>query len=237
MDFYTSISNYYNDIFPLNKMQLPFVISSTNTKGSLLDIGCGTGGLAIALSDSIDSVFAIDTNEKMLDVAIKNTSNPNLKFEVGGMLDIDKLYVKNSFDSALCFGNTVVHLQNLEDIHLFFRKVKQILKPDGKFLFQIINYDNVIDNELKGLPTIENDNIRFERNYNLNKKGLIEFETILTLKNTKEKITNCVELFPIRKQQIIDGLKAAGFIKINAYSSFKKDSYNSNSLPLIFECL
>ena len=236
MDFYKSISNYYNDIFPLNKAQVPFVESSVTSFRNILDIGCGTGGLAISLCNTFDDVFAIDPDKRMLDIAKQNSADTSLKLGFGGMLDIDNLFKEDYFENVLCFGNTVVHLQNLEDIFLFFKKVRHILKPDGKFLFQIINYDNVLDNELKGLPTIENDDISFIRNYNLNEKGLIEFETILTLKKSKESIINCVELFPIRQNQIIDGLKDAGFTDYNVYSSFKKDAYNKNGLPLIFEC-
>ncbi len=236
MDFYTQISDYYNYIFPLNKAQLPFVKSSTSNENSLLDIGCGTGGLAISLSDVFEEVVAIDPNEKMLEIAQADTDNTNIEFIVGGMLDIDMLFHDKTFDTILCFGNTVVHLQNLDEIGLFFKKVKNILKPEGKFLFQIINYDNVLDNNLTGLPTIENDDIRFVRNYSLTESKLIEFETILTLKETSESIINSVHLYPLRKQKAMAALKKAGFSNIQIYSNFKKDTYNQGSMPLVFEC-
>jgi len=236
MDFYTRISDYYNDIFPLNKAQQPFVRSCASNTNSILDIGCGTGGLAIELADIFDSVSAIDPNEEMLDIAKEGTINTNIEFRVGGMLDVDNLYEKTSFDVVICFGNTVVHLNNLDEIRLFFKKVKAILKPNGSFLFQIINYDNVLDNNLVGLPTINNGNIKFERNYSLDADGKIDFSTNLTNKETGEEISNNVKLFPVRKKEVEDALTDAGFSTIKAYSSFKKDAYNAGSLPLVFEC-
>lgn len=236
MDFYTRISDYYNDIFPLNKAQIPFVRSCGTNFNNVLDIGCGTGGLATALCDTFESVYAIDPNAEMLNIAKNNNTQPNLVLEVGGMLDIDNLYKDNFFDTAICFGNTVVHLSSLEEISSFFRKVRRILKTDGCFLFQIINYDNVLNNKLGGLPTIQNEEIRFVRDYSLDNQGRIDFRTTLTIIKTGEEIISNVKLFPARKREIETALVEAGFKSIIAYSSFKKDKYNPNSLPLVFEC-
>lgn len=236
MDFYTSISKYYNDVFPLNKAQLPFIQSCTTDMKNILDIGCGTGGLSIELSDIFNTVSAIDTNEQMLDIARNESHNSNIEFRVGGMLDVDDMYAPEYYNTVLCFGNTIVHLNNIVEISLFFKKVKKILAPEGKFLFQIINYDNILDNNCTGLPTIENDRIKFERNYSLNSDGKIDFSTVLTILETGEEINNNVELFPIRKNEVEKALVDAGFSTILAYSSFKKDPYTKDGLPLVFEC-
>lgn len=239
MDFYSQISKYYNDIFPLNKAQISFVTSYLNqgdSVGSMLDIGCGTGGLPIGLHNYFDMLVGIDTNEEMLKLARDKASGKNIDFANMDMLEIDTKFPCNAFDIVLCFGNTVVHLQSIEDVELFFNKVATILVEGGKFLFQIINYDNVLDNKLSGLPTIENDRIKFERKYILDENNMIDFSTILTIKDTGEEIISSVLLFPIRKLQVEQTLKNAGFKTIRSYSSFTKKEYSRDSLPLIFEC-
>ncbi len=237
MDFYSQISKYYNDIFPLNKEQVSFVksyLNSSNVKKRMLDIGCSTGDLSIELSDNFDGIVAIDTNVEMLEIAKANSKN--IDFLNTSMLDIDSQFPRNAFDFVLCFGNTVVHLQSINEIELFFKKVKTILVEGGKFLFQIINYDNVLDNKLSGLPTIENDKIKFERKYILDDNNMIDFSTILTVKDIGEKITSSVKLFPVQKMQVEQALKNAGFENVVSYSSFAKVEYSRASLPLIFEC-
>ncbi len=239
MDFYSRISDYYNDIFPLNKAQISFVrsyLDGVSKDKRMLDIGCGTGGLPIGLYEDFDSISAIDTNEEMLEIAKQKVGEKAIDFINISMLDIDIQFPANNFDVVLCFGNTIVHLQNIEEIETFFKKVRYVLKQGGKFLFQLINYDNVLDNNLKGLPTIENDKIKFERNYKLDENNLIIFSTILTIKETSEILKNNVKLFPVRKRQIEVALKNAGFNTVKTYSSFTKNEYNASSLPLVFEC-
>lgn len=239
MNFYSCISKYYNEIFPLNKSQISFVrsyLNVTKKDKKLLDIGCGTGGLPIGLYNDFKTISAIDTNAEMLELAKNNAGGKNINFRNMNMLDIATQFPKTDFDIVLCFGNTVVHLQNIKEVEKFFGEVKIVLKQGGKFLFQIINYDNILDNNLGGLPTIENELIKFERHYSLDENNLIDFSTILTIKTTGEVLNNNAKLFPVRKNKVENALKNAGFETVKSFSSFTKNEYNPSSLPLVFEC-
>ena len=68
MSFYTSISDHYRMIFPLNPKQIQFVKNciSTPQELSLLDIGSGTGDLSLELSKSFKQVVGIDLDKEML---------------------------------------------------------------------------------------------------------------------------------------------------------------------------
>jgi len=235
MNFYTNISKNYDYIFPLNKAQVKFVESFTSESSSnLLDIGCGTGNLSIELSKTINNITAIDLDKKMLDVAI--SKNKKIDFRVLNMLEIDNYFKPNTFDNVCCFGNTMVHLSNIEEIKTLLTKIKLVLKSGGTFLFQVINYNNVLDNNLIGLPTIENENAKFERIYTLDNDKRINFRTILTDKIFNNKIESNIKLFPIRKEELHELLLETGFLDIEFYSSFNKLEYSKNSLPLVGKC-
>lgn len=238
MDFYTTIAKYYNSIFPLNYKQVDMIDTciGQNKQITLLDIGCGTGQLANLLATKYSRVIAGDTNNSMLDIAKSEATSKNVSFLNFGMLDIANRFSIDEFDVVLCFGNTVVHLNDLSEIGMFFNHVYNVLKIGGKFIFQIINYDNIMDNGITSLPTIENDSIKFVRNYTVTDDNRIEFCTTLTVKQSKKIIENKVILFPLRKKQIETLLTSAGFSTINFFSSFNGDTYSSNSLPLVIEC-
>ncbi|MCF8372671.1 MAG: class I SAM-dependent methyltransferase [Bacteroidales bacterium] len=239
MKFYESISDLYDSIFPLNPTQIAFVKNSIGAteECSLLDIGCGTGNLSIELARISKRVVGVDLDESMLRKAEeKCDSQPNLYFSKLDMLDIGSCYPKDSFDAVICFGNTLVHLKSNNDVSGFFQQSKNLLKPTGKLLVQIINYDWIIDHGIDHLPTIENEMLKFERNYTYHPNTkLIDFDTILTVKESGQQIRNRVGLLPIRKAEIERLLEEAGFSTIKFYGNFNRDELCSDSIPLVIE--
>lgn len=241
MKFYKSISSYYDDIFPYNSVQKDFVLSSTGGEyrnKSILDIGCGTGNLTFELSKHFKKISAIDFDRDMVRMATSKIKEPgsNIHFTCLNMLDIAKHFALSSFDLILCFGNTLVHLVNYGEIESFLRQTKALLKPGGKLLLQIIHYDRILKQDIRSLPLIENQRIRFERFYRRRPEtGKMEFTTVLTLKKKKQIIKNNIELFPILKNETEHILKAVGYSDIIFYGSFKREKLSENSIPLIIE--
>jgi len=239
VSFYPSIAEVYNKIFPLNPEQVHFIsrtFSQTETC-SILDIGCGTGLLSQALSETFYRVVGIDLDEAMLDQArASNAGSDNLEFLHLDMLKIDRQFDQHSFDSLVCFGNTLVHLPSLDHVSSFFEKCFSILTSGGKLLIQMINYDRILDQNIDSLPTLDTDDITFIRNYNyLADQERIEFETILTIKKTQQIIRNKVRLLPLRKSEIKTSLRDAGFKHIQFFGNFKGDPLLVQSIPLVFE--
>jgi SAM-dependent methyltransferase len=240
MDFYESISKYYHHIFPLNRMQLQFIESShskASSELSILDIGCAIGDLSLELAESYQKVTGIDLDQGMMAKANEKGKNfNNLDFQLQNMLELESDFGQKSFDIIACFGNTLVHLNSEEEVLMFFTNAKATLKKDGKLLFQIINYDRIIDQHIDHLPTIDNDFIKFERNYQYHENnGKVDFETILTIKSSNDRIKNCIPLLAIRKASIESLLKEAGFANISFFGNFKRDPLTENSMPLIVE--
>ncbi len=239
MGFYKSIAEVYNKIFPLNPGQVAFANRAFLQTGdvNLLDIGCGTGSLSLALSATFKTVVGIDLDEAMLEKArIAGEDTDNLEFLRLDMLEIDPHFHPEKFNGIVCFGNTLVHLSSLEQISLFFKKCHHLLTPGGKLLIQIINYDRILNQKINCLPTLETDDIQFIINYHYNSgKHHIDFETVLTIKATNQLIRNNVPLFPVRKSEIEAALLETGFSKIDFFGSFKRDALRPDSIAMIFE--
>jgi glycine/sarcosine N-methyltransferase len=238
MDFYKNISDYYDSIFPTSPIQADFVKDSfSNTHDiTLLDVGCGTANLCISLAPHFKKIIGIDPDESMLDIAREKAKAVKvaLDFLALGMLDIEKHF--NSLDGILCLGNTLVHLNSKEEILAFLKQARSALHQDGKLLMQIINYDRIIDRDIRFLPTIENDGIKFIRNYHYDaKKNSIDFETILSVESEEGELRNLIQLYPIRKEQLKNLLKEAGFGAVSFYGNFKRDPLSPESIPMVLE--
>lgn len=242
MNFYTSIADFYDYIFQVKPTQISFVKTeleeSLNNK-AVLEVGCGTGNLSMELAKLANKVEAIDLDEEMLrkaEIKLEN-NNISVNYKCLNMLELSKHYEEATFDAVVCLGNTLVHLQNNKEILEFFKQARDILKPEGKLLLQIINYDRIIDNNIHELPTIENEFVKFKRNYNYKKdENKLEFETILNVKKEDKVISNKIQLYPIRKNSLQKLLEQSGFKNIKFYGSFNKKEINGKNIPYVISC-
>ncbi len=235
MGMYQKIADNYDFIFPYKPAQKAFVLDVESEKGKLLDIGCSTGALAMHLADHFDSIIAIDLSSEMIEKATERKCD-NVRFLTESMLNISTFSRKNEFDLVTCFGNTIVHLATEDEILDLFKQIRKVLRAEGTFLGQIINYDLILDENRDSLPTIENEKIRFVRDYHIaeDQSNLI-FETELTIKESSEKIVSSENLIALRKETLEKLLLLAGFETVLFYSDFSRSTFDSLKLPLVFE--
>lgn len=233
--FYESIAEVYDYIFPKNRKQLEFVesIKKISSEEKILDIGCATGNLTELLGEKTRNVVGIDLDKELLKEA--KFKLPNLKFEEMNMLKIDERFEENSFDRVVSFGNTLVHLDSREEVEEFFQKVYKTLKFNGLFIVQIINYNRVIEKNIKNLPTINNEKVKFVRDYEYDKSiGKVDFITELTIKEANLNIKNDIKLLALTKVEIQKFLGEIGFRNIEFHGDFEGQKLSDNSEALIF---
>lgn len=117
--FYESIYKVYDYIFPTNINQLSFINNSSPILelDSILEIGSATGNLTELLFSKTKNVTGIDLNSDFISLAAKK--NTQISYKNINMLDIDNYWI-NSFEKIVCFGNTLVHLNDFKEIKLFF---------------------------------------------------------------------------------------------------------------------
>lgn len=234
--FYDSLAPYYQEIFPLSKLKVDMMkrFISKHQIETLLDIGCATGEFTKAICHEVKWVKAFDLDDEMIAIAKtrQKESESNIQFEVGNMLEINNMY-ENKFDLATCFGNTLVHLNQTQVMDVL-RQIYLMLTEGGFFIGQIINYDYVFEKSIKTLPIIENDQIRFERTYELLDGKKILFDTKLFDQKARKVIENKIPLYPIRKKDVENQLIRVGFEEVKFYKNYKMETCDGQHLPLIF---
>jgi SAM-dependent methyltransferase len=236
-NFYTSIAPYYQHIFPFNSTQIEFLRNVLPYNGAkILDVGCATGELAFALTHFGFPTWAFDYDPYMVQLAQRNKGEDEM-FPVFEQLDMTKIgehFPESYFDTIICFGNTLVHLLSSDDIQKFLNAAFKVLVTEGKLAIQILNYDYILEDQVKSLPLIDNEEVRFDRFYEFTEgSALINFKTKLTVKSTGLEMENSAQLFAIRKSELQEYLENAGFGQIEFYGNFKADPLTTNSLPLI----
>lgn len=235
--FYTSIAKHYQHIFPLNPAQVKFLSNILPYNGArVMDVGCAAGDLSFALSRFGFPIWGIDFDAEMIEIAT-NAKSEDTIFPIFEQLDmrlVDQHYPGAFFDVVICFGNTLVHLLTDDDIRQFLRAAHQTLSPGGSLTIQILNYRHILENNIKTLPSIDNEQVTFERSYEfMDDSDLIGFNTILTVKASGEVIKNSVNLYAIKQDKLHALLEETGFEKMEYFGSFNSEPLKSDSLTLI----
>lgn len=120
------LAKVYNKIIAKDKKAYMEVISSIRPLLSkdmhVLEIGTGTGVIALAVADSCRQITATDFSEKMIAEANKNPKPENLSFSLEDAMDLS--FPEASFDAAI-ISNT---LHILPEPELVLKNIAKVLK-------------------------------------------------------------------------------------------------------------
>lgn len=134
---------------------------------SALDLGCGTGVLCALLNSRGIESEGIDLSEEMLKVARENA--PGLRFTAA---DMTEYRPRRCFDLVTCTGDAINHLPDLQAIGRTFDNVYSALNPEGCFVFDLLNENEVPEGEEFELDYSESIRARFHAVRN--DRGFIE---------------------------------------------------------------
>jgi len=233
--FYSSIVSLYDHIFPVMVPMVSLCNEFVPDSGRVLEVGCATGNLIDALRNGKRSFTGIDYDEEMVKFSLERFADfKDVNILKQDMKFLEKNFTKESFDSVICFGNTLVHLKDIEEIVPVLSQMNHITVKGGVLLLQIINYDRIFNNNSFDLPEIDNEHIAFSRRYEKRDDKRLDFNTVLTDKKNGTVIKNSVPLYPASSTEIIKALEQSGWKDIEMYGSFKKEKFNpSDSYHLI----
>lgn len=230
---YELIADNYSSIFPLDIDTIDFIDSYLDKKhnSSILDIGCATGDLAVALSNKGYSVFGIDFDAKMIEIALSKVTNSLLRFKQANMLTLDQT---SKYDCILCLGNTMPHVSSWEELNHFIKLLYTILNNNGILIIQNLNYDKVINDGNIVFQTKEGKDFIFKRRYTNISINTITFEIEIYDKRTLQMYTDSTKLLPIEKRRLLELLEKNGFEEAEVFSDYNGSAASENDYYNVF---
>lgn len=232
MSFYSSIASCYDYIFPAYGTQITFLQKTLGqAPKQLLDIACGTGSYALALAKLGYLMTALDADAGMIESAKAKADIEEAELAlIHCSMENIKDCIEGHFDGAYCIGNSIVHLETKEKIKGFLKDLNTILKADGKFVVQIVNYDRVMRHNVTELPPITNEEIgmQFFRSYRMNEdQTQVAFDTKFHLKDKVEEHTTM--LIPLLKDELEAMLVEVGYKNIECYGDFQGVPFDADA--------
>lgn len=107
-------------------------------QGQVLDLGCGTGRVAVPLALSGVSVVGVDRAIGMLHLARKNVEEAGVS-ALFLKQDFRALDLGEKFSLAIAPANVVNHCFSSQDLDLFLDAVRRHLTPGGRLIFSARN--------------------------------------------------------------------------------------------------
>ncbi len=125
-----------------SKILAPLFVDFVGVQGEVLDVGCGTGALtfAVAKSESVSKIVAMDLSEAFLAYARFKTDDPRISFESGDAQHLP--FPDASFDRCLA----LLVMRFIPDARQAAKEMRRVTRPGG--VVATAMWDNTGGNDL-----------------------------------------------------------------------------------------
>ncbi|MCE9548194.1 MAG: class I SAM-dependent methyltransferase [Planctomycetia bacterium] len=115
--------------------------------GTLADLGCGTGRIALAAARRGQRVVAVDLSAAMLRQLAEKTQHEQISLDLVQANLVELGCIRDaSFDHAVCLYSTLGMIHGRDNRRQFLEHVRRILRPQGKFVVHVHNlWTNLFD--------------------------------------------------------------------------------------------
>ena len=104
-----------------------------------LDVACGTGNVTVRLAKHFKDIYAVDLSEDMLREAFNKLKENRIK---GNIIcqDMTEMQLNRKFDLITSVLDSTNYITDEDDLEKYFSSVKEHLKDDGIFIFDVNSY-------------------------------------------------------------------------------------------------
>jgi SAM-dependent methyltransferase len=127
----------YYDLWMNHVQDLAFYRrQAIRSSGPVLELGCGTGRLSIAMAQAGAELVGLDCEPAMLDRARRKAAEAGVgvEFVEGDAREFD---LGRKFGLILFPNNALSHLLQRAEVESCFRRVRQHLEPEGRFVMDV----------------------------------------------------------------------------------------------------
>ena len=212
--------------------------------GPVLELGCGTGRIAIALAEAGHEVHGIDSSDTMLAIAHTNLAGRGLPvtFSLG---DMRRLRSQPVFGLALCALDGLLHLQSADDVRDTLLAASCVLRPGGLFACDVVNpspdllamRDGVVRHQstFAGPGSTEVSHfVSWDIDPDAQTIDTAHFFDWLSEDGAVRRRITSFRLRYLEREEIEAALQAAGFEGVELYGSPQLDAFEPESDRMIF---
>lgn len=190
------------------------ILNALPANARILDLCCGTGQLAHALSAEGFKLTGLDGSESM--IAIARKSAPDATFRTD---DVRDFTINGEFHAALSTFDSLNHVMSLDELTSVFRNVHGALLGGGIFGFDL-NMEEGYRTRWRGSHGyVEDDHACIARSSHLPEEGIGKTEITMFFRRGEGWERSDVTLLQrcYTAEEILEALQSAGFVGAEAY--------------------
>jgi SAM-dependent methyltransferase len=134
---YDGIARIYDPWSRSVTEDVPFYLDEARrTGGPVVELGVGTGRIAVPIASDGIRVIGVDSSPGMLDVCAESAAlaGVSVDLRVG---DLREPPVDEKVPLVICPFRSLLHMRTDEDRHRALRAVRRLLEPHGRFVFDV----------------------------------------------------------------------------------------------------
>jgi SAM-dependent methyltransferase len=204
--------------------------SSHGAPSTVVDLGCGTGSIAIPLAQTGLKVYGIDLSSDMLAVAREKEEQllRSSSYVRGGSLrfleqDMREWELTEQVDSVVSFCDSMNYITEETDLRLVFESTYRNLKPGGSFLFDMHTIKQLRDYAEEQPFVLDDDDVSYiwTCDYEEEREEITHNLTIFVHEGALYRRIDEVHSQRAYPLDTVTGLlRQAGFERIECYSDF-----------------
>lgn len=121
-----------------------------------IDLGAGHGIQSVALARAGFSVVAVDCNAQLLQEIEENSRGYAVEIIDGDMRQV-RAFAEREPELIVCCGDTLAHLESMDDVRKFIADCAQTLAQGGLLLLSFRDYSHALTGDERFIPVKSDD--------------------------------------------------------------------------------
>ena len=208
------------------KNLIDLILSEINIKqnANVLDAACGAGRHSIRLAQKGFNVTGFDLSETLLEIAIKNAIEKNIKINFQHA-DLRTFQSHVKFDLVVNLFTSFGYFNSDEENFLFAENAYNMINDNGYYVLDYLNKyfleDNLIDHTEKVFDDKQIQERRFIRN------GRVEKKITITKENQDSEFLESVKLYSY--SELLSQFNKIGYKQVKVFGDYFGEAFNNES--------
>lgn len=137
MSAYDKIARIYDPWSKTVVEDVPFYVEEAKRSGGpVVELGVGTGRIAVPIALAGISVIGVDSSEGMMAVARERAALAGVELDLR-LGDLREPPVEGEFPLVIVPFRSLLHMQTAEDRRTALRAIRALLEPGGRLVFDV----------------------------------------------------------------------------------------------------